>query len=74
MLPKIIFYATFQCYQKSCLFLQRDLIQTFLDACREYGVHSDTLFETEDLHSAVNMNMVSYKRRQHLTHHLEYAF
>ena len=64
----------FNATKNHVLFLQRDLIQTFLDACREYGVHSDTLFETEDLHSAVNMNMVSYKRRQHLTHHLEYAF
>ena len=39
-------------------FQQRDLIQHFLDACIEYGVPRDNLFETEDLHSAVNMNMV----------------
>ena len=41
------------------ILLQRDLIQHFLDACIEYGVPRDNLFETEDLHSAVNMNMVN---------------
>jgi hypothetical protein len=41
------------------VFQERDLIQHFLGACVDYGVHKDSLFETEDLHSAINMNMVS---------------
>uniref|UniRef100_A0A1X7UP59 Calponin-homology (CH) domain-containing protein n=1 Tax=Amphimedon queenslandica TaxID=400682 RepID=A0A1X7UP59_AMPQE len=38
-------------------FQERDLIDHFLKACLEYGVSKDCLFETEDLHSATNMNM-----------------
>ena len=39
--------------------MQRDLIQHFIMSCVDYGVPKESMFETEDLHSAVNMNMVS---------------
>lgn len=44
--------------------MQRDLIDHFLKACLEYGVSKDCLFETEDLHSATNMNMVREREKE----------
>lgn len=39
--------------------IQRDAIESFLQACEDFGLRKIDLFVTEDLHSAAHLNQVS---------------